>query len=270
MNRTWIAAALVAVAAGVARGQDKPSVTWRPAGHGHYRPGRSRKIDQIVIHTVEGSQSAAVSEFQHGHRKVSAHYVVGRDGSIVQCVKDTDTAWHAGSANSHAIGIEHEGRADRASTWTDALLRASARLTRYLCDKYHIPIDRKHIIGHVEVPGSDHHDPGRYFPWDRYMALVRGDGVPHHHARAAADPAAPEDGGLEVDVDAAGAHDDTAAGGDDDATGCLQAGEDEATPAEAGEAGSAPPSAPPSSPGLTSQVERASTQAGATPAPAGP
>lgn len=45
---------------------------------------------------------------------------------------------------------------ERASSFTDAMYAASARLTAAVCGRYGIPVDRAHIIGHVEVPGTDH------------------------------------------------------------------------------------------------------------------
>jgi N-acetyl-anhydromuramyl-L-alanine amidase AmpD len=153
-----------------------PAVRFEPVPH--FTRGRhGQKIDMVVIHTVEGSLASCLATFR-GEREVSAHYVVGKDGSIVQCVNDEDEAWHAGSVNGRSIGIEHEGFAFRASTWNDANMRASARLTRWLCDKHGIPIDRAHIVGHVEVPHSGHDDPGPYFDWDLYLRLVRGDVAP--------------------------------------------------------------------------------------------
>lgn len=157
------------------RADDAPKVSWRGAGDGHFAKGRSSRIDTIVVHTVEGSQQSAVETFRSGPRKVSAHYVVGDDGSIVQCVTDEDTAFHAKGMNARSIGIEHSGFADRPGTWTRLKYESSARLARSLCDRHGIPIDRAHILGHVEVPGSTHHDPGEHFDWDLYMALIRGD-----------------------------------------------------------------------------------------------
>jgi N-acetyl-anhydromuramyl-L-alanine amidase AmpD len=49
---------------------------------------------------------------------------------------------------------------------------SSARLTAGICGRYGIPVDRRHIIGHVEVPGTDHTDPGPHWDWDRYIRLV--------------------------------------------------------------------------------------------------
>ncbi|MFD8961334.1 N-acetylmuramoyl-L-alanine amidase, partial [Streptomyces anulatus] len=48
----------------------------------------------------------------------------------------------------------------------------SARLTADICDRHGIPKDREHIVGHHEVPGSDHTDPGVHWDWERYLRLV--------------------------------------------------------------------------------------------------
>ncbi|PGH46646.1 N-acetylmuramoyl-L-alanine amidase, partial [Streptomyces sp. Ru87] len=55
-----------------------------------------------------------------------------------------------------------------------AMYRSSAALTKHLCDTHGIPKDRQHIVGHSEVPGNDHTDPGANWDWDHYMALVNG------------------------------------------------------------------------------------------------
>lgn len=175
---TWLVAALVVAAGGTARAEGHPDAEWRPAAASHFRKGRRATIDRVVLHTVEGSYEGAIGTFQKGARKVSAHYVVGKAGALARCVEDEDTAWHCGSWNGRSIGIEHEGYAGKASTWTPELLRTSARLTRWLCDRYGIPIDREHIVGHVEAPGATHTDPGPHFDWDAYLELVRSDGGP--------------------------------------------------------------------------------------------
>jgi hypothetical protein len=89
-------------------------------------------------------------------------------------VREKDIAWHAGNwtYNTQSIGIEHEGWVSDASWYTDAMYRASAALTRNVCLKYGIPMDRSHIIGHSEVPGATHTDPGQYWNWTYYMQLV--------------------------------------------------------------------------------------------------
>ncbi|MEE1773059.1 N-acetylmuramoyl-L-alanine amidase [Streptomyces sp. JV185] len=154
---------------------DYPSALWVPANPNNYAKGRSAKIDKVIVHVTQGSYAGSISWFQNPASEVSAHYVVrSSDGEITQMVRDSDTAYHARSANSSALGIEHEGFIDDPSWFTDTMYRSSAALTKYLCDRYGIPKDRAHIIGHSEAPGNDHTDPGPYWDWTRYMQLVGG------------------------------------------------------------------------------------------------
>ncbi len=144
-------------------------------------------ITQVVIHTTEGSYAGTISWFQNASAQSSAHYVIrSSDGQITQMIQEEDVAWHAGdwNTNLHSIGIEHEGYVADPTTWyTDAMYTQSAALTKDICTRYSIPIDRSHIIGHYEVPGcstghgggsSCHTDPGDGWDWDKYMALVSG------------------------------------------------------------------------------------------------
>ncbi|MFI5628589.1 N-acetylmuramoyl-L-alanine amidase [Streptomyces sp. NPDC051664] len=155
-----------------------PSALWVPADAHNFTVGRTATIDKVIIHVTQGSYAGSIKWFQDPTAEVSAHYVVrSSDGQITQTVRDSDTAYHAKQANSSALGIEHEGYIDDPSWFTDTMYRASAALTRSLCDKYGIPKDRAHIIGHSEAPGTDHTDPGRYWDWNRYMGFVEGDSI---------------------------------------------------------------------------------------------
>jgi N-acetyl-anhydromuramyl-L-alanine amidase AmpD len=143
------------------------------------------QIKYIVIHDTEGSYDSAIAHFQDTTSKVSAHYVIrSSDGAVTQMVPTKDVAWHAGDwyVNMHSIGIEHEGFASTGSTWyTEAMYKSSAQLVRYLAKKYSIPLDRQHILGHDNIPGTtdaslvtNHDDPGPYWDWNHYMDLVQG------------------------------------------------------------------------------------------------
>lgn len=156
----------------------KPPVSRHQAHSNNYEQSarESSDIDGIVVHVTQGSWSSTVNWFQHPDAYVSAHYVVrSRDGETAQCVSDRDVAYHAGNYgyNTASIGIEHEGYVDDPSWFTEEMFRSSARLAAFLCKKWDIPIDRDYIIGHNEVRGSDHTDPGRHWWWDRYMDLIR-------------------------------------------------------------------------------------------------
>ncbi|MFI6058099.1 peptidoglycan-binding protein [Streptomyces sp. NPDC051286] len=159
-----------------ARSADYPSALWVPADPNNFTKGRSAPINKVIIHVTQGSYSGSISWFQDPTSEVSAHYVIrSSDGQITQTVRDSDTAYHARGANASALGIEHEGFIDDPSWFTDTMYRSSAALTKHLCDRYGIPKDRAHIIGHSEAPGNDHTDPGPYWDWTRYMQLVGGD-----------------------------------------------------------------------------------------------
>jgi hypothetical protein len=97
------------------------------------------------------------------------------DGKIGQSVSDLNIAYHAGNwtYNQYSVGIEHEGYVSDPSWFTDAMYRSSARLAAFLVDRYGIPLDRQHIVGHNEVPGATHTGPGRYWDWDKYLGYVR-------------------------------------------------------------------------------------------------
>ncbi|RII09693.1 N-acetylmuramoyl-L-alanine amidase A [Streptomyces sp. YIM 130001] len=158
------------------KSEDYPPALWVPASTSNYASGRSATISQVVVHVTQGSYAGTVSWFQNPEAETSSHYVVrSSDGEVTQMVRDADTAWHARSANASALGIEHEGYVDDPSWFTDSMYRSSAALTKHLCDKYGIPKDREHIVGHVEVPGNDHTDPGPHWNWEYYMELVGGD-----------------------------------------------------------------------------------------------
>jgi N-acetyl-anhydromuramyl-L-alanine amidase AmpD len=151
-------------------------------------------IRYIVIHNTEIDYATTLQAFQNPLRYVSAHYVIrSSDGHIAQMVRNQNVAWHAGNwyVNGHAIGLEHEGVAIEGATWyTEQMYRASARLARYLAQKYHIPLDRAHIIGHDEIPGPTppfqagmHWDPGPFWDWAHYMELVGAPLTHRSHAR---------------------------------------------------------------------------------------
>lgn len=159
---------------------DPAAMMWAPAHTNNYtvanRPSDS-PIKYIVIHFTQGSYTSALNWFQNPSAGVSAHYTIrSSDGQITQSVSEKNIAYHAGNwtYNSQSIGIEHEGYISDGTWYTDAMYRSSAALTRSIAQRYNIPLDRTRIIGHNEVPGATHTDPGRYWNWTYYMQLVKG------------------------------------------------------------------------------------------------
>ncbi|MEU2424214.1 peptidoglycan recognition family protein [Streptomyces sp. NPDC007851] len=142
----------------------------------------SQSIKYIVIHDTEGSWDETIKLVQDP-TYVSWNYTIrSTDGLIAQHVKAKDVAWHAGNwyVNAKSIGIEHEGFLASPDAWyTEAMYRSSARLVKYLTDKYGIPLDRQHILGHENVPGpvtssipGMHTDPGPFWDWRHYFELL--------------------------------------------------------------------------------------------------
>ncbi|MFJ8145683.1 N-acetylmuramoyl-L-alanine amidase [Streptomyces sp. NPDC096048] len=169
------------------------SCEWIPApyeefGDGDYgnhdlgnRPA-SQRIRYIVVHDTEGAWNGVLNMVQDP-TYVSWNYTLrSTDGHIAQHVKAKDVAWHAGNwyVNAKSIGLEHEGfLADPDAWYTEAMYRSSARLVKYLAKKYDIPLDRQHVLGHGNVPGTTtatipgmHTDPGPYWDWRHYFQLL--------------------------------------------------------------------------------------------------
>ena len=162
----------------------RPPIVWLKGEGNFTKAHRSpESLDRIVIHVTEGAFWGSVRWLKSPRAHASSHYVVARSGRIIQLVHLSDIAWHAGhwGTNEQSVGIEHEGFTYGPDGFTDAQYQASARLAAWIARRALMPIDRKHLIGHADVPdgrggrgGSSHHtDPGPHWNWARYLRLVR-------------------------------------------------------------------------------------------------
>lgn len=108
----------------------------------NYTQGREgNPVTLVVIHWIgEGDADAASAHFQNPASRVSAHYLVRRDGRIEALVPEADTAYHAGDFNVNllSIGIEHEVTPTLPPT--DELYAASGRLLRQIANRYGIDL----------------------------------------------------------------------------------------------------------------------------------
>ena len=106
--------------------------------------------------------------------KVSAHYLIRRDGALIQYVPPEMRAWHAGASswkgqercNDFSIGVELEGADD--VPFAEPQYETLARLTRELFAEYG-PLD---IAGHSDIAPGRKTDPGPWFDWERFRAAV--------------------------------------------------------------------------------------------------
>lgn len=131
-----------------------------------------RKPNYVMIHhTAQDSLAQTIKTFHSARAGVSSHYVIGRDGKIVQMVNDLFRGHHAGAGkwgndtdlNSSSIGIEldNNGTTD---PWNDAQVNALIDLLRYLKEAYKIP--QANFIGHMDYAPTRKNDPSR-FPWKK-------------------------------------------------------------------------------------------------------
>lgn len=166
---------------------------WIPApyeefGEGDYgnhdkadRPS-SQSVDYIVIHDTEATWDVTLKLVQDPTYVSWQYSLRSSDGHIAQHLPLKDVGWHAGNwfVNAKSVGLEHEGFLTSPDSWyTEAMYRTSARLVRYLAQRYDIPLDRQHILGHDTVPGTVtstirgmHTDPGPYWDWAHYFELL--------------------------------------------------------------------------------------------------
>jgi N-acetylmuramoyl-L-alanine amidase len=131
-------------------------------------------IDYIVIHYTDISYARTLRAFNSRASDVSAHYVIRGDGHIAQIVHEADTAWHSGNYwyNRSSIGIELELDRVTNPVFRTEQYYAAAALACAISARQGVPLDRAHVIGHNQVPGTTHTDPGPTWDWPHFMWLV--------------------------------------------------------------------------------------------------
>jgi LysM repeat protein len=148
----------------------KPSIQW--VGSPNFNRRRQPDdITAVVIHaTANSTLQGVIDWFNNPSAQVSAHYTIDKDGKVVQHVKDTDRAWHAGrsvwkgrnSVNDYGLGIELVNLNDGRDPYPEAQHQANVALCAWLCHQYNISVDE--IMGHVDIalPPGRKSDPRRY------------------------------------------------------------------------------------------------------------
>lgn len=168
-----------------------PEAVSRPSPHFDERPPGER-ISLVVIHGI----SLPPGDFGGPHiddlflgkldpdahpyfreiegLRVSSHFVIRRDGKLVQYVPCAMRAWHAGASewkgrsrcNDFSIGIELEGADD--VPYAEPQYETLANLVRALSDRY----GALDIAGHSDIAPGRKTDPGPYFDWPRFHASM--------------------------------------------------------------------------------------------------
>jgi N-acetyl-anhydromuramyl-L-alanine amidase AmpD len=173
-----------------------PNAIFVPAHPNRFRqrpaaPVGQSQYDLVVVHITSGHAEAlgCASLWQQapaprGMLGTSAHFVVGQDGQVIQCVYLRYAAQHAHVVNGRSVGVEHAvrepgefGPNDPGMPPTPELYAASARLVAYLLRAAGLPVQKgTTIMGHAEADPQTTHtgcpDAGPW-DWDRYLPLVQ-------------------------------------------------------------------------------------------------
>lgn len=129
-------------------------------------------VQQLFTNTLDPTEHPYYAEIHH--LRVSAHYFIRRDGTLIQFVDPDLRAWHAGASswrglprcNDFSIGIELEG-SDR-QPFEPAQYLQLARLITTLRRRY--PIED--VVGHADIAPGRKTDPGPGFDWTALAAAL--------------------------------------------------------------------------------------------------
>lgn len=137
---------------------------------------RALPVTMAVIHYTEmETAKAALDRLCDPDAKVSAHYLISRDGEVTRLVPEERRAWHAGlsywrgirDVNSASVGIEldHPGHKFGYGPFPDTQFEALVPLLARIVKAHGIP--RANVVGHSDVAPARKIDPGELFPWER-------------------------------------------------------------------------------------------------------
>lgn len=134
-------------------------------GDGNWDSNRG-VIQEIVLHTMDGTVEGANARFNTPNIQVSVHYGIGVDGTIYQWVDEDNVAYANGNylVNQIAISIEHEDLGKPNDPRPDILYQKSAELCADICKFYDFPADNEHILLHKNVINTSVYPGGTACP----------------------------------------------------------------------------------------------------------
>ncbi|WP_164157548.1 N-acetylmuramoyl-L-alanine amidase, partial [Sandarakinorhabdus rubra] len=142
---------------------------------------RRLPVLMLVMHyTGMQSAAAAIERLADPAAKVSAHYVVAEDGTVLRMVAEDKRAWHAGKSwwrgvtdvNSASVGIEivNPGHEFGYVPFPAEQMAAVAALAADIVARHRIP--PANVVGHSDIAPTRKEDPGELFDWP--MLAARG------------------------------------------------------------------------------------------------
>lgn len=140
-------------------------------------------IDILLLHyTGMKTAEEALARLTAAESKVSCHYLVHEDGSVIQMVAEAQRAWHAGigswsgdsDINARSIGIEivNPGHEFGYRAFPDEQIHSVIALSKDICARHGIPAER--VLAHSDIAPRRKSDPGELFPWSSLAAAGVG------------------------------------------------------------------------------------------------
>ena len=158
--------------------------------------GGENRPQAVVVHATEGELAGALAHLRDPESRVSAHYVIDRDGTVYQLVPERVVAYHVacgvegcvsscpaflcgdGKPETRTVGIELVNRGKVPPSWNGAIYedygmafgwrwwedypesqrQALRHLVEDIARRWGFPVDADHVLGHYRVQGK--HDPG--------------------------------------------------------------------------------------------------------------
>lgn len=125
----------------------------------------------VIHHTEQESCDHTIKKFSNPSSMVSAHYLICKDGEIIQTAEDYTRAWHSGvgewrnitDMNSVSLGIELENMGYE--PFPEVQIESLIILLKHLQKKY--KISPANIIGHGDIAPGRKEDPHCLFPWHK-------------------------------------------------------------------------------------------------------
>jgi len=150
-----------------------PEIRDLPSPNHDERPA-GMPVDMLILHYT-GMQTAqeAVDRLRDPAAKVSSHYVIDEDGTILRLVAEDRRAWHAGIShwrghaqlNDRSVGIEivNPGHEWGYRDFPALQMAAVCDLCLDILSRH--PIPPRNVVGHSDVAPDRKDDPGERFDW---------------------------------------------------------------------------------------------------------
>lgn len=149
----------------------------RPSPNFNDRKGES--VQFLVLHyTAMATAEDAIRRLCDPTTGVSAHYVVGEDGTVYRLVAEEKRAWHAGVSfwdgatdlNSSSVGIEIANTGD--APYPEVQMQSVIALSKAIVNRH--KIRSFHVVGHSDIAPDRKPDPGELFDWQSLAATGLG------------------------------------------------------------------------------------------------